>query len=104
MSPPPAIELRDGRIYLSRSAYDDYFSGSNSVILLREQKDLLILPVRNQGAGGYLIKIRNVAADRVISGADFFRLQGLEDSTRWQGRYDWCDRSAGLRLYGMFLM
>lgn len=104
MTAQQTVEFRNGRLYLGRSTYDDYFSGGNSIILLREDKDLLILPVRHAGSGGYLIKIRNAAGDRVISGADFFRDQGLDDEAAWQGRYAWCERLAGLRLYDMFLM
>jgi hypothetical protein len=98
------IEFRSGRLYLSKTVYDDYFAGSNSIILLREDKDLLMLPVRNAGSGGYLIKVRNAAGDRVVSGADFFRDQGLEDHATWCGRHAWCEKLAGLRLYEMFLM
>lgn len=100
----PLVEFGNGRLYLRRTAYDDYFAGSAGVILLRDDKDLLILPVRNAGSGGYLIKQRNAVGDRVVNGADFFRDQGLGDDASWRGRYAWCERLAGLRLYDMFLM
>ena len=41
--------------------------------------DLLILPVRHAAAGGYLLKLRNGAGDRVVNAPDFFREHGLDD-------------------------
>jgi hypothetical protein len=71
---------------------------------LRQEADLLVLPVRHAASGGYIMKIRNAAGDRVINGADFFRDQGLDDQAEWAGDFAWCERSGGLRLYEFFLM
>jgi hypothetical protein len=99
-----AIEFHDGRLYLTRGVCETYFARVDAVILLRDGADLRVLPVRNQGAGGYLLKQRNAAGDRVINGADFFRDSGLADDACWNGRFSWCERGGELRLYEMFLM
>ena len=54
-----------------------HFAGLEGVILLRRDNDILILPVRNNAAGGYLLKLRNSAGDRVVNAADFFRAQAI---------------------------
>jgi hypothetical protein len=54
------------------------------------------MPVRLAGAGGYLIKFRNVAGDRVINATDFFRTNGIEDSTEIEFAATWREGRAAL--------
>ena len=68
-----AIRIRRGALYLSREVCDRYFAGADAVILLRRDADLLVLPVRHAAAGGYLLKQRNGAGDRVVHAADLLR-------------------------------
>ncbi len=98
------IRFSQGRLYVDRAVHADYFAGSETVILLRRDADLLVLPVRQAASGGYIMKIRNAAGDRVIDGADFFRDQRMDDRTGWSGDFAWCEKSGGLRLYEFFLM
>jgi hypothetical protein len=102
--PPPPIHFSQGRLYIAREAYDRYLPGTSTVILLRNEDDLLVLPVSSAVAGGYIMKIRNAAGDRVVNGADFFRDQGIGDDQHWQGVSDWCQSYAGIRLYELFRM
>ena len=104
MSGAGPIRFSQGRLYIDRAAHADYFAGSDTVILLRRETDLLVLPVRHAASGGYMMKIRNAAGDRVINGADFFRDQGLNDEAEWTGDFAWCENSGGLRLYEFFRM
>jgi hypothetical protein len=98
------IRFSQGRLYLSRQACDRYLPGISTVILLRDGADLLVLPVSNVVSGGYMLKLRNAAGDRVVDGADFFRDNGLSDGTVWDGVSDWCQSYAGIRLYELFPM
>ena len=82
MSGAATVTVKRGSLYLDRALYDRYFPGLEAVILLRRDKGLLILPVRHTASGGYLLKLRNGAGDRVVSAPDFFREQGIEDGTR----------------------
>ncbi len=76
-----SVTVRRGSVYLTREVYDRYLGGLETCILLRRDDDLLILPVRNAAAGGYLMKLRNSAGDRVVNAADFFREQGIGDDS-----------------------
>ncbi len=101
---PIQIGLRQRRLYIARQVYEAFFDGSSTVILLRKEKDLLVLPVRYAASGGYVLKIRNAAGDRAVDAGDFFRDRGLDDGAEWEGAFSWCETSGGLRLYEVFLM
>ena len=98
------IRLRQRRLYFPRAVYKTYFAGGGTVILLRKEQDLLVLPVRHAASGGYMLKIRNQAGDRVVDAGDFFRDQGLDDYAEWEGTHSWSETSGGLQLYEVFLM
>ncbi len=87
MQPAAPVHFRDGRLYIDREASEQFLGASGTVILLRQEDDLMVLPVRHAASGGYVLKIRNAAGDRVVSAADFFRDQGLSDDAAWQGRF-----------------
>ena len=80
MTAMSAVMLKHGALYLTREIYDRYFAGLETVILLRRDHDLCILPVRHAAAGGYLLKLRNKAGDRVVHAPDFFREHGVDES------------------------
>jgi hypothetical protein len=101
---PASIHFAQGRLYVPRADYDHHLAGVSTVILLRNEADLLVLPVSNVVAGGYMLKIRNSAGDRVVNGADFFRDQGLGDDEEWHGVSNWCNVYGGIRLYEFFRM
>jgi hypothetical protein len=80
MTGPATVSLRRGALYLNSDVYDRYFAGLETVILLRRDRDLHILPVRHAAAGGYLLKLKNKAGDRVVHAPDFFRGHGIDDN------------------------
>lgn len=90
------VTVRRGSLYLTRELCDRYFAGLESVILLRRDDDLLILPVRHAAAGGYLLKLRNSAGDRVVNAADFFRVQGVADEAELSLAVAWSSERGGL--------
>ncbi len=65
---------------MSCDVYDRYFTGLETVILLRRGQDLCILPVKHAAAGGYLLKLRNKVGDRVVHAPDFFREHGIDEN------------------------
>ncbi len=90
MSDPPGIvQLKRGGLYLSSALCARFFPDLETVILLRRDRDLLILPVRHAAAGGYLLKLRNSAGDRVVFAPDFFREHGFEDYVACDFAADW---------------
>lgn len=104
MSDAQTIALRNGGLYLSRAMCDLYFRGLEGVVLLREADDLLILPVRHAASGGYLLKIRNIAGDRVVAAPDFFRSQGLSEAGERRLPVHWDSARSSLIAPGAFVL
>ena len=91
-----SIVLKRGALHIDHAIYDRYLAGLSTVILLRRENDLLVLPVRHAAAGGYLLKVRNAAGDRVVDAVDFFREHGRFDAAEQQLAILWSTESAGL--------
>jgi hydrogenase maturation protease len=92
----PRIRIRGGNLYLEASVYKKYFAGLESVILLRQQDKMLILPVRHAAAGGLFLKVRNPQGDRVVHAQEFLRDQGLDEQQEWTLPVQWNSQSAAL--------
>ena len=92
------IEVRRGGLYLDQATCERYFAGLETVILIADGRDLVILPVRHAAAGGYLLKRRNAAGDRVVNAVDFFRSHGVEDSDIVESQAAWSSEKGGLVL------
>jgi hypothetical protein len=100
MTAGATIILRHGDIYLAREIYDRYFAGLEGVILLRRDRDLCILPVRHLAAGGYLLKLRNKAGDRVVNAPDFLREQGIDEKVALELPVVWSSEQGALVAAG----
>ncbi|MEQ1715781.1 MAG: hypothetical protein ABL907_07320 [Hyphomicrobium sp.] len=96
MSDTCLVTVRRGALYFTRDVYERFFNTLDNVILLRDGNDLVVLPVRNQSAGGYVIKLRTAAGDRTVQAADFFRDQGIEDQMEMTLPATWSDERAAL--------
>jgi hypothetical protein len=96
------ITLRQGALHLSRETYERYFAGLEGVILLRRDRDLCILPVRHAAAGGYLLKVRNKAGDRVVHAPDFFRQQNVDDRIALELTVSWSAERGALVAAELF--
>ena len=95
------VILRRGSLFFSRGDYDRFFPGVDSVVLLRDGSTLLVLPVM-QAAGGYLLKQRNLAGDRVAHAAGFFRENGIPDEVERVSAAEWSVERAALVAGGFF--
>lgn len=91
-----------GSVYLSREICDSYFAGLQTAVLLRRGDDLLVLPVRHAEAGGYILKLRNIAGDRVLTAPEFFRSHGVDDNSRLEKNAVWSAGDAALVIAGVF--
>ena len=96
MSDEASLTLKRGSLYLARAICDRFFAGLETLILLRRDDDLLILPVRHAAAGGYLLKRRNGAGDRVVNAPDFFRDNGIADEAECTLPIGWSEQVGGL--------
>lgn len=90
------IIIKSGTVYLSCDVYTRFFDRLDSVILLRRTDDLCVLPVRQTASGGYLLKVRNRAGDRVIHAPDFFRQNGFPEHSRTEFTAEWSSTHGGL--------
>ena len=97
---PASLWIAGGRIYLDRELHERYFRNLETVSLLRDGEDLLIVPVASAASGGYLMKIRNSRGDRVIEAADVLRDSGLEDAPGQEKAISWSSSRAALRVQG----
>ena len=97
-----SVQVRRGGLYLSSAVCERYFAGLDTVILLRREHDLVVLPVRHAAAGGYLLKRRNGAGDRVVFAPDFFREHGVSDEFDCEFPVEWDDEKAALVAKGAF--
>ncbi len=71
------IGVKNGSVYLDRQTVATYFPDVDAVIILIRERQLQIFPVRQMAAGGYLLKMRNAAGDRVANSPDVFAEHGL---------------------------
>lgn len=94
------VTLRRGALYLPSALYAAHFDGVAAVVLIGDGEDLWILPVRHVAAGGYVLKVRNAAGDRVVDAPDFLRHHGLADEERAHAAR-WSEERAGLVLFGV---
>ena len=102
MSNTCVLTIRRGALYFTRDVYERFFIGLDNVIMLRDGGDLIVLPVRHQSAGGYVIKLRTAAGDRTVQAADFFRDQGIEDEVEMTLPAIWSEDRAALIASGAF--
>ena len=96
------LVVRRGALHLTRKVYERFFDRLDNVVLLRDGGDLVILPVRHQAAGGYVIKLRSGAGDRAVVAADFFRDNGVDDDVQLTLSAAWDDARSALIATGAF--
>jgi hydrogenase maturation protease len=98
-----SVQIRRGVLHFDAALYDRFFGGLATVVLLREDATLLILPVHDAAAGGYLVKQRNRAGARAVDAADFFRTNGLDDAVELERPVVWSAERAALVAEAVFL-
>lgn len=96
------VAVRRGVLHFSREVYERHFDTLDNVVLLRDGSDLIVLPVRHQASGGYVIKIRTGAGDRAVAAADFFRDNGIDDAVELTLPAIWNDARAALVVRSVF--
>jgi len=67
------ISLKNGNLYVRRDLYKKFFSGIETIALLKRDTGFLVMPVFSQASGGRLLKMRNPAGDRVVTATDFLQ-------------------------------
>lgn len=67
------ISIKNGNLYVGRDLYKKFFSGIETIALLKRDTGFLVMPVFSQASGGRLLKMRNPAGDRVVTATDFLQ-------------------------------
>lgn len=96
------VRVSRGGLHVSAEDYERYFDGISGIVLIRRDSDLLILPVRLAQAGGYILKRKNLAGDRVAHAPDFFRASGIADESDREIEVTWNNTQGGLVGRGAF--
>ncbi|MFM9860681.1 hypothetical protein RUR49_19675 [Pseudoxanthobacter sp. M-2] len=96
------FRLHRDHLYLDAADYQAALAGRASVALLRRGDDLLVLPVAGPEAGGFLVKQVNARGDRAVHAADFFRLNGVDETIERFAMGAWDEAAAGFVVPGLF--
>ncbi len=96
------LRVHRDHIYVEAGAFAAHLANASNVALLREGEDLLILPIACAEAGGFLVKQVNARGDRAIHAADFFRLNGIDESRDIRAEAHWREAWAGFSVDGFF--
>jgi hypothetical protein len=102
MSEGCELELRRGALHVTRADADRFLDGVEALVLVRDGQALLIVPVRQAHAGGYLLKRRNLAGDRSAHVAGFLRDQGVPDEPGGRHRAEWSEERSALIIADFF--
>lgn len=96
------VRITRDHLYIDASSYDRHLAPIGSVALLRENDDLLILPVLGRDAGGFYVKQVNARGDRAVHAADFLRLNGIDETNELNVAAAWNGRIAGYSIRDFF--
>lgn len=93
------VKINNGYIYLDAEICERYFPSVETVALLKTSEvELLVMPLKNQAAGGLLLKRKNSRGDRVIAAMDFLRNLEIEDYSNILCDCRWDSEAQGLVL------
>ncbi len=90
------ISIKDGAIYMPFQLVEKYFRSIDAVIVLVQQRELMVMPVHQATSGGNLLKVRNAAGDRVVQALDVFQDQGMLDFRTDQLSVKWSSEKCAL--------
>jgi hypothetical protein len=99
-----SMDLRITRdhLYIDAASYERHLAPVGNVALLRENDDLLILPVHGKDSGGFYVKQVNAHGDRAVHAADFLRLNGIDETIELRVAAAWNPRIAGYCVRDFF--
>ena len=96
------LSVRRGMLLFSAADFEALFGRAPSVVLLRSDADLLILPLTEAAIGGHLVKLRNAAGDRAVDALDFFRTHELPSAGALELAARWDAVRGALVVAGLF--
>lgn len=101
-APPIDVVVVRGILQLACADFEGVFGRAAAVVLVREDRDLWILPVHEAAIGGHLVKLRNAAGDRAIDALELFRDHGLERDREIRVTGRWVPERGALQIADLF--
>jgi hypothetical protein len=92
------LRIRDGSVYIDAVLCERFLHGIQSVAILSEERSVYLIPLRADGSGGYLLKIRNARGDRVVHCAEFMQRLGIRGCNELQRPVTWDSTRHALRF------
>jgi hypothetical protein len=92
------IRVARGSFYLDEALYDRWLHGVTAIAVRWEAGRVLLVPLRQPGSGGRLLKLRNARGDRVVHASEFLRELGVDDDRQYDAAASWDERLAAIVL------
>lgn len=96
------MRIHRDHLYIDAACHERHLDRIANVALLRNENDLLILPIVGAESGGFFVKQINARGDRAIHAADFFRMNGIDETRERFVEALWDERAAGYSIHGFF--
>lgn len=96
------LSVYQGTLYLPAELCAEHLAGLRGVALIRSDRDLLLMPVRDAGAECCPLSVRTLLGDRVIDVRRFLSDHGLDDDIERDVPVVWSDAVGGLVASGLF--
>ena len=74
------VLVRRGSFYLGAGLFERCFGGADTVAVVGRGDEIALLPLREPGSGGLLVKRRNARGDRVIHAPELLRELGVDEA------------------------
>ena len=90
------VLIKNGNLYVDHQLYKKFFSGIETIALLKRDTGFLVMPVFSQASGGRLLKMRNAIGDRVVTATDFLQEFNLDEHDEKNFSATWDSSAAAL--------
>ena len=102
MIPEFELTVVRGTLTFPGADYENVFGPAGEVALLRQDSDLLILPIHQAVFGGHLVNMRAIDGARAIDALEFFRQQALDSEHELRVCAHWNPERSALCVRGLF--
>lgn len=102
MIPEFELTVVHGTLLFPGADYENVFGRARTVALMRQDADLLILPIHQAVFGGHLVTPRNVAGKQAVDAVEFFQQQQLDSEHELRVCAHWNPERSALCVRGLF--
>jgi hypothetical protein len=102
MIPEFELTVVRGTLTFPGADYENVFGPAGAIALLRQDSDLLILPIHQAVSGGHLVSRSGVDGARAVDALEFFRQQQLDSEYELRVCAHWNPERSALCVRGLF--